>query len=158
MNTVHLLLLSIGAGFFADLWSFCIGDPNRGTLKSGRIFSFLGRWLMDRYQAHEDETEKHTMALRQSMYQDAVEKHKLWNPGQPVDVSEEDFEDVFSYRPNWWKVTGLCPRCFNVWASSAAWIAICFNMDAGWWFRCLGYFVFIAVSHFALSVAEKLRK
>lgn len=60
MTLINLLILILGAFMSATFTHFlhwCIGSPNDLEAKRGRIFSFYGIWLYDKYSKFEIRTQ-----------------------------------------------------------------------------------------------------
>lgn len=154
VTAVVLLMCALGTGAFTSLWSFCLGDPHDGRVSSGRILSALGKYLLDRFHEREHiigelkvqvHSRKYAIAKREweSTHKDAFPK-TLAQFRSPV------FEPI-----NWWKSTGVCPRCFNVWLTlvSFAVVMALWPLTPWWLFAIVPYLGF---SNLALGLALRL--
>lgn len=149
----QLLVSAALCGALADLWSFCIGDPNlHDEPRDGRIASRLGRWLSERFQRFKDDTQR----MREQRINDAI-----WANGEDADpVSHDDPSVKRAYRfdrVNWWKITGLCPLCTAIWLSIVVMVAhvIVAGLSPLWlcWWP-----LYAGVTNVALSLAQYLRE
>lgn len=158
METVLLLLaFAIGTGFFSDLYSFCLGDPHEGQVTEGRVLSWLGRRLLDRFHRHEQRVLAQNEKRVSAFITDAREKWTFNNPGKPFVVPSSDrVKRIERYPVNWWKATGVCPRCFNVWLCFATFGALAWvcQFPTVWWLALIPYLGFSAM---ALSISSRAR-
>lgn len=136
MTAVYLLLLAVGIGGFTWFWSFSLGDPYTGTVAEGRIFSAWGARLLDRFYRRKAEIDVLKERHREASYK-AAEKDwnaTLANKGQPFPTTFAKFKAPPFEPVNWWKVTGVCPQCFNAWLSLAAFVTFLLLTGASaWW-------------------------
>lgn len=99
-----VVICSVITVTFTYFFDFCIGEPHAGTVNRGRIFSKLGQFILRKYNQFEDETER----LRKIDVQRKVQEQ----------ASLEEISRAENWsRVNMWKAAGVCPICFNVWAS-----------------------------------------
>lgn len=144
MSTVIILLVfAIGVGLFTDLLFFALGDPHTGEVEDGRILSHYGETWLNRY----------TERKAQIMVEQARREMK-WNADH-CNNTPPDFRRPVYNPPNWWKLL-VCPRCFNTWASIAAFVVLAFAIPlTGWWL--LMFVPFTGFASLALSASESLR-
>ncbi len=159
----HLVFLLIAfvvaltCGALVELWSFCLGDPMHGSVTQGRIFSGLGRYLLTRYEAVELARERRNAKLRNAYVNDARERHRLKSPGKPFEVTDELLEGApMDLRPNWWKITGVCPKCAVVWAGFLTYAGLVLTLAPSPWWWC-GLFNFAGAAFVGLQIAHRLR-
>lgn len=158
MTVIYLLLAALGTGLFSCLWSFMIGDPHEGAVHPGRILSGLGRYLFDKYYQRESAIEVEKELRRGREFTKAAQEwqQSLNNGARPYPFTIETFKATPYEAVNWWKATGVCPRCFNVWASVLSFVLT-------WRFAELPYLALLALPLFmgfanvALSLALRAR-
>jgi len=63
LNLITLILGAFITATFTHFLHWCFGSPNDFEAKSGRIFSFYGVWLFDKYARREIEIEEKGVGL-----------------------------------------------------------------------------------------------
>lgn len=153
MNVWLLLVFALGTGLVTDLFFFALGDVNEGDLSPNRIFSKQGAYILRKFNERRSaiiaEEERH----RRYHIANMLSKHNVLS----VDELPDEALEPPIYQPvNWWKLLA-CPRCFNVWATLATFIALTFALGlSGWWFLAL--IPYIGFSGLGLAIAQQLRK
>lgn len=133
MTVFILIVVALGCGLFTDLYSFCLGDPHYGEVAKGRILSGLGQWLLTRYE-HTEANIKARMACGMTQ-EECVNTHYV----------------------NWWKSTGVCPRCFCVWATAAGHVIAVLALGVSlWWLAALP--LALGFGGLGLSLADMARQ
>ena len=154
-----IMVTAIGSGLVSDLYSFCLGDPKNTVpnvpVRDGRILSRFGQWLVDSYHAKED-------AIEADRQRDAAEQQErdrsahYAEHGDSLPWNAATFHPEPYMRTNWWKMTGVCPRCFNAWFATSLFVFLMVigGCPIGWWFLAIP---FLGFSNLALSVSELCR-
>jgi hypothetical protein len=101
---ITTLFIALVAAFATLFYSYCIGNPEYGEVKSGRILSKLGHWLEEKYQEHEI---KESNRIKAKMIdQDQLERMRL----------------LRGKKLNWYKALGICPVCVNPYITTIIYI------------------------------------
>lgn len=158
-HLAHLLAFAVGCGLFADLYSFCLGDPHEEPVRKGRILSRLGLWLIERYHREQNRIEaerKRREALQLEHARLAYYETPAYTvEGKPFNAAK--FVAKQWDRPNWWKLTGVCPKCFLTWFAFILYLVILFVSSASlWWLLFLP--CFLGFASLALGVAHYFRR
>lgn len=158
ITVVLLLVAAFGTGAFVDLWSFMIGDPGHDLeVHHGRILSHVGSFLLRKYKAFEARTEEIMKSRLAASIEDAQARWRLKHPGKEFPLDHPVYTADVPERVNWWKMTGLCPRCCMVWAAMVA-FGVC--MLAGGlspWYWC-AFVPFLGVASWGYSTAAGARE
>lgn len=147
-----LLAAAIGMGLFSDLIAFAMGDPSTGQVEEGRIFSWVGERLLRAF-----ERRKSAIANKEDLHheQHILRMLEVYEKESVADLPEEALEPPVYNPVNWWKLT-VCTTCFNVWLSTALFIALMLitKLPPIWW---LGVLPFLGFSNLALAISRAMR-
>lgn len=136
--------------FFIKFLHYCIGSPIQGDFYSGRIFSFYGRFISERYNQFENKEKIRVWS-----------KYNEWKQQKDIELNENlknsSFDETdsiykqflkevdFEYnrvenkmKPNPYSMLGACPICFGMWVGLFCWIFICILHPLPIWFSIIG--------------------
>lgn len=133
MIVLYLILAAIGTGLFTNFSQWMLGNPIEGPVKTGRVGSWLGEFLRQRYLARE----KVIDAERARRLNAEFERKQAEQPEVPL----EKFKAKPYHAINWWKMP-ICPRCLNFWQSLATLVVmVAFGFISPWWFLAVTMFM-----------------
>lgn len=128
LTIVSVLLLAACAPLMTLFVLYLIGNPDRDTVNTKAIFSFIGAWVAEGY----DRTErKIAEAMRQEAHCHAKEETRS-----------------LTRKKNWFMAAGACPKCLNVYVSTAFLSIMFLHFDLSF----LNLIYALPVTHYFLSV------
>lgn len=145
-----LILYFITIPFFIKFVHYCIGSPIQGEYYTGRIFSFYGRFISNKYKEWEQKENDRVWAIYDywKLNKDKELNEKLQNASfDQTDKIYKDFlKEVESeynkieskMKPNPYSMMGACPVCFGVWIGLFCWFFICILHPLPIWFCLIG--------------------
>lgn len=101
ITTLFIALVASCATLF---YGYCIGNPESGQVKRGRIFSKLGLWLEVKYEQHEADE---GLRLSSKMIGRTQDERERLARGKKL---------------NWYKALGMCPVCVNPYITTIIYI------------------------------------
>jgi hypothetical protein len=154
MTLLSLLFFAAGTGMFTALLFFAMGDPQEGDVRRGRIGSWLGVWLLDKYNAREVEIAKAEAQAVAKAIKKAEADHRAHIDTKPGDRFDASKVKLPKHAPvNWWKLF-VCPVCLNTWLSLVVFAAFAYASGlTGWWW--LGLVPFLGWSTVSVSLAAR---
>jgi hypothetical protein len=155
-----LLLSIIAVAAFIKFIHYSIGSPIHADFYSGRIFSFYGRFISDRYEAWELKESARVWAKYGRWKQDqdkqlqsdldkcdSITATYLYNEYlERVDIAHKKVESTM--RANPYSMLGACPICFGTWVGLLTWSVLVFFTGIAWWWIILGTPLSVWLSRF----------
>lgn len=127
-----------------------VGEPGKGNFVIGRIFSFYGRFILERFEAFEERESKRISDKykkyynnRKKRYDEAVAIAEQNLTGEQLSDKLDALETEFTTdtikanrrlqarrRLNIFSALGACPICFKTWLSVACWVTFAILVPA----------------------------
>ena len=102
-----MLFIALVAACATHFYSFIIGNPEKGIVHNGRLFSVFGRWLEQKYHDFE--------------YQEDLRMNEIFKT-----LTERERERLIRRRKlNWFKPLGMCPVCTNPYFAAVLYMLFC---------------------------------
>ncbi len=147
MEIINVLFFALSTALLSIFLDFCLGDISKDKFSEGRIFSPIGRLILNLYESFE-----------------AKEELRL-NPEEPVIDKDADDTDKFLAeigvktkikgppwrRANPWKIFGVCPICSNVWLG-LIFAPILFHLG---YFGLIFFIPFLVISNYLLRLLTR---
>lgn len=168
ITLIFVIALAACAGVAAWFTWWCMGSPHGGnestqesSVHTGRIFSFVGVWLIAQHNAWL-ERENVRLAAFWRAQKRLIDTHYAHNEQTPenetakaMKVYNMSTKNERRRRANPWKAAGTCLACFAFWAGV---VILCTGIALGalgvtW----LYYFYFFAVPFFSAAANKLLR-
>lgn len=145
-----ILLYFVTIPFVIKFLHYCIGSPIQGDYYSGRIFSFYGRFISERYNQFENKEKVRVWSKYNEWKQqkDIELNNNLKNSS--FDQSDKIYKDFLkeveyqynrvenNMKPNPFSMLGACPICFGTWIALFCWIIICILHPLPIWISLIG--------------------
>lgn len=152
VRMLSLMAFAFGCGLFADLYSFCLGDPHNEPVVKGRVLSRVGLWMAAGYHATQNRIESERTRRYNAELERAREAYYKANAPTLRPFNHAEFVATPYDRPNWWKAIGVCPRCFNVYFTVGMFVVLMLvGSGSPWWW--LFVVPFLGLSNWALSLS-----
>ena len=103
-----VLAIAFSSACFTQFYSFIIGSPHSEEFNQGRILSWWGSFILQKYLEKEMHQDIHIRSA-------TSEYLRLLPKDYPEEQMEIDLLRVKMRHKklNWWKMLGVCPLCFN---------------------------------------------
>lgn len=144
--TIYLIILPILSACAIVFLHYCIGSPIQGEFYTGRIFSFYGKFISEKYNQFEA-NEKKRVWDKYLIWKDKqnriLEKNFEGKTAEESEVIYKEFiqrvDAVYNnvenqMRANPWSMAGACPICFGTWIGLIISLFFVIFVMLPWWY------------------------